>query len=189
VAIEPDVPDELAGDSGDRTNDEINDSREESPGDSLERRRDVRVPYDERVVALGEEAARVLVGRDLSAGGMRIAATSSVTIGDVLRVALHSGTESEPLIVLASILRDDGNDGLVLSFEALSKSQQERLDEIIASGLPVHANGDALEDASPLGEGIVVAEMLETINPESDAEVEAHIESVFDTSKAVKDAL
>jgi hypothetical protein len=189
VAIDPTVPDELEGHSGDTTNGEFNDSRDESPGDSLERRLDVRIPYDERVVALGEEAARVLVGRDLSAGGMRIAATSSVTVGDILRVALHSGTESEPLIVLATILRDDGDDGLVLSFEALSKSQQERLDKIIASSLPVHANANALEDPSPMGEGIVVAEMLETINPESDAEIEAHIEFVFDTSKAVEDAL
>jgi len=189
VAIDPRIPDELEGHSGDTTNDEINDSPEKSPGDAPERRHDVRIPYDERVVALGEEAARVLVGRDLSAGGMRIAATSSVAVGDVLRVALHSGTESEPLIVLASNLRNDGDDGLVLSFEALSKSQQGRLDEIIASGLPVHANGDALEDPSALGDAIVVAEMLDTINPESDAEIEAHIEFVFDTSKAVEDAL
>jgi hypothetical protein len=167
------VPDEFESHSDHTTDDET--------ADSTERRRDVRVPYDERVVALGEEAARVLVGRDLCGGGMRIAATSSVAVGDILRVALHSGTETEPLIVLASVLRDDGADGLVLSFEALSKNQQERLEKIITSGLPVHANSDVLEDPSGMGDGIVVAEMLETISPESDAEIDAHLDSVFDT--------
>ncbi len=40
-------------------------------------------------MALGEEAARGLVGRDLSQGGMRLAAKDAVDLGDVLRVALH----------------------------------------------------------------------------------------------------
>ena len=52
-------------------------------------------------MALGEEAARVLVGRDLSQGGMRIAANDAVGLGDVLRLALHCGTELEPVVVMA----------------------------------------------------------------------------------------
>jgi hypothetical protein len=119
---------------------------------------------------------------------MRIAATSSVAVGDLLRVALHSGTETEPLIVLASVFRDDGDDGLVMSFEALSKTQQERLDKIIAGGLPIHENNDALEDPSEMGDPIVVAEMLETISPESDAEIGAHLDPVFDTSESAENA-
>jgi hypothetical protein len=106
----------------------------------------------------------------------------------VLRVALHSGTESEPLVVLASALRDDGDDGLVLTFDDLSETQREQLDKIIAGGLPVHADNDALEDAAAMGDAIVVAEVLETVTPESDAEIEAHLDSVFDTSEIMDDA-
>jgi hypothetical protein len=149
----------------------------ENPSDSSERRSEPRIPYAERVVALGEEAARVLVGRDLSSGGMRIAATPSVAIGDFLRVALHSGTESDPLVVLAHALRDDGDDGLILSFDDLSETQREQLKLILASSLPVRACCDEFEDSSPASESIVVAEMLETINPENDAEAAAHLDS------------
>jgi hypothetical protein len=160
----------------------------ESPSDSRERRCEARIPYAERVVALGEEAARVIVGRDLSSGGMRIAATPSVAIGDILRVALHSGTQTEPLVVLAHALRDDGEDGLILSFDDLSESQREQLDMILSSGLPVHASSDDLDDSAKFGESIIVAEMLETLAPESDAEIAAHLDSVFDTSTTVEDA-
>jgi hypothetical protein len=188
VTIDPAIPDEIDSLSTDPASNDIPDEPPKNSDDSDERRCDVRIPYDQRVVALGEEAARVLVGRDLCAGGMRIAATSSVAVGDVLRVALHGGTQSEPLVVLASALRDDGDDGLVLTFDDLSETQREQLDKIIAGGLPVHANNDALEDAAAMGEAIVVAEVLETVTPESDAEIEVHLDSVFDTSEIMGDA-
>ncbi len=183
VTIDPAISDEIDSPSADAASNDIADDPPKNSDNSAERRCDVRIPYDQRVVALGEEAARVLVGRDLCAGGMRIAATSSVSVGDVLRVALHGGTQSEPLVVLASALRDDGDDGLVLTFDDLSETQREQLDKIITSGLPVHANSDALEDASAVCEAIVVAEVLETVTPESDAEIEDHLDSIFDTSE------
>jgi hypothetical protein len=157
-----------------------------------DRRREERVAYSERVVALDEEAARVLVGRDLSPGGMRIAANESIRVGDTLRVALHSGTQSEPLVVIATAHRDDGDDGIVLTFDDLSESQCEQLSEIIRGGPAVHASMDETDDLEhseeTIGESIVVAEMLETINPQSDAEISAHLDSVFDTSESVENA-
>ncbi len=156
----------------------------ESPDDSAERRSQLRVPYDERVVALGEEAARVLVGRDLSAGGMRVAATSSIAIGDVLRIALHSGANTEPFVVLAHAFRDDGDDGFVLAFGELSPTQREQLEKILSGGLPAHSLEDDLEDPGAItGESIIVGEMLETINVESDAEIAALLDSVFEPSE------
>jgi hypothetical protein len=118
---------------------------------------------------------------------MRIAATPSIAVGDVLRVALHSGTQTEPIIVLANALRDDGDDGLVLSFNDLSETQREQLEKIITSGLPVHANGDDLEDPAAIGEAIVVAEMLEIVSRGSGAETEILLDSIVDTSESVDD--
>lgn len=161
----------------------------EEPTEPEDRRHETRIPYEQRIVALGEEAARVLVGRDLSRGGMRIAATPSVSVGDVLRVALHSGTQTEPIVIIAHALRDDGDGGVILSFDDLSPTQAEQLEKIIGSSLPFHANVDEFSDPDTTNPSIVVAEMIETLSSqdviESDAEIDAHLDSVFDTGEPV----
>ena len=157
--------------------------------DPDERRSDPRIPYDRRVVALGEEAARVLVGRDLSHGGMRIGPTDAVDVGDTLRVALHCGTELEPLVVLATALRDDGVAGVVLEFQELSDGQRDHLEKIIASSSPVRIGRD--EDLFEKSGAVVMGEMLETISKagppppkeklvDSDDEINAHLDDLFD---------
>ena len=157
--------------------------------DPDERRSDPRIPYDRRVVALGEEAARVLVGRDLSHGGMRIGPTDAVDVGDTLRVALHCGTELEPLVVLATALRDDGVAGVVLEFQELSDGQRDHLEKIIASSSPVRMGRD--EDLFEKSGAVVMGEMLETISKagppppkeklvDSDDEINAHLDDLFD---------
>jgi hypothetical protein len=158
-------------------------------GGPADRRCDERIPYDERVVALDEEAARVLVGRDLSRGGMRIASTPLVQVGDILRVALHSGTGSEPLVVIAHALRDDGDEGIALGFESLSAPQQDRLADLLSGNLPLQATeAPSDDDDSDDDDPIVVAEMLERIGPETDEEIAAHLDSVFDTGESVENA-
>ncbi len=185
------------------------DAEETSSTKGSDRRQETRIPYDRRIVALGEEAARVLVGRDLSRGGMRIAATPAVSVGDVLRVAFHSETQTEPTVVIARAQRDDGEDGLVLRFEDLSESQTDQLEKIIASSLPVRPSTDEFADVAEKSDTIVVAEMIETIDTadrddemdggddsgcpaphyvESDEEIDAHLDSVFDTDESVEDA-
>ena len=156
---------------------------------AADRRSDPRIPYDHRVVALDQEAARVLVGRELSPGGMRIAATEAVDVGDTLRVALHCGTELEPLIVLATALRDDGEAGLVLAFQTLSDGQREHLEKIIASSSPVQIEPN--EDLNEKTGSVVMGEMLETISKagpppskvaaiDSDEDIDAHLDDLFD---------
>ena len=177
------------------------------PEEPEERRQETRIPYDQRVVALGEEAARILVGRDLSRGGMRIDETPSISVGDVLRVALHSGTQTEPIVIIARALRDDGDDGIVLSFDDLSPTQAEQLEEIMASGLAVHASAGEFQAPDTTNQSIVVAEMIETLsshdsvedndqfdgfspdsaeaNIQSDEDIDAHLDSVFNTSESI----
>lgn len=145
-----------------------------------DRRQDPRVPYDQRVVALDEEAARVIVGRDLSHGGMRVESSDAISLGDTLRVALHCGTGQQPLIVLATAARDDGDGSTVLSFVGLSKSQHEAMDRIIATSLPIHAHLDADEDVGD--STIVVGEMLEKVGGEA-----RKGSSVLDAGEAVED--
>ena len=157
---------------------ETSDLRETAEEASIwesERRRGARVPYDRRIVALDEEAARVLVGRDLSRGGMRIATNPSVRIGDVLRIALHSGSQSNPVMVIAKASRDDGN-GMILTFDDLSPAQLDQLEKIIGSDHSVHAKAEDFETLGVSTDGIVIAEMIETVSPTSDSRNEADLD-------------
>jgi len=128
-----------------------------------DRRRSARVPYAQRLVALDEQAARVVVGRDLCAGGMRIAANATLSVGDVLRIALHAGNETEPLVLQAGVERDDGEDGLVLAWNALSAGQRQRLDAILSASGGFEGLRDPDGDDSGVFRALVVGELLERV--------------------------
>ncbi len=138
---------------------------------------------------------------------MRIATNDAVAVGDVLRVALHCGNDLEPLVLLATALRQDGQDGTCLAFKDLTGGQREHLEKIIESSSPIQAiSGDPLEDDEDFGAGgIIIGEMLETVERgndrqtdqdeacgldvtevlEADSDIDAHIDSVFDTHESV----
>lgn len=123
-----------------------------------DRRATSRHPYAKRVVALGEQATRVLLGRDISAGGMRVGASSALQVGDKLRIALHAGVRSEPLVVEAVVHRDDGERGLILRFGEMDAETSESLTRMVVD-LPVL---DGLSpDENDTGSGVVVSEILE----------------------------
>ncbi|MCZ6784410.1 MAG: PilZ domain-containing protein, partial [Proteobacteria bacterium] len=125
------------------------------PGGS-ERRTEPRREYPHNVIALGKQATRVLIGRDISMGGMRVDANSWVRVGDELRVALHVRARTEPLVVEARVERDDAEAGLVLQFHNLSDSARDYLNKMV-NFLPILAarseeGGDS---------GVFVSEILE----------------------------
>jgi PilZ domain len=144
---------------------------------SSERRAEERIPYHRRIVALDREAARVLVGHDLSRGGMRVTSNPPVVVDDVLRVALHCGTQMEPLVLTARALRDDGEDGVVLGFVDLLPDQRDHLEKIISSSGPIRAPrpADSLEAEST--DSLVVGELLETLEPSEMKESALDIEN------------
>jgi hypothetical protein len=149
-----------------------------SPVDPSERRKQTRIPYSKRIVALNEEAARVLVGCDLSPGGMRVVSNTSVAIDDVLKVALHCGSQMEPLVVTARALRDDPENGLVLGFENLSDGQHEHLEKIIAESGTIRVAQTVDRAETNTNDSLVVGEVLESgsVSEVSDHESEAHEE-------------
>ncbi|MCG8589741.1 MAG: PilZ domain-containing protein [Proteobacteria bacterium] len=124
-----------------------------------DRRRASRHRYSRRVIALSAEATRVLLGRDLSIGGMRVDANPSLGVGDRLRVAVHTMAGEEPLVLDAHVARDDGGDGLVLVFEDVEAPTREMLAKRIAELPPVLAPGSSGEDgAEP--EALAIAEIV-----------------------------
>jgi c-di-GMP-binding flagellar brake protein YcgR len=121
---------------------------------AAERRSSSRHAYAERITALGVEAARVLLGRDISLGGMRVESHPDVAVGDELRIGLHVRGREEPVEVNARVVRDDADRGSVLQFFDLDERTQDYLNRMVRF-LPILAVREGNED------GVVVCEILE----------------------------
>jgi hypothetical protein len=105
-----------------------------------ERRSANRVPYDRRVIARGAGAPLVMLGRDLSAGGIRVETRRALAIGDEMHLALHAGG-SVPLVLRAQVARSVADGHWVLAFKELSETQRERLDSILIEQVAPQASG------------------------------------------------
>jgi hypothetical protein len=98
----------------------------------------------------------VLIGRDISSGGMRVRPDPDLALGDMLKLAVHSRPGLPAIMVKAEVTRDDGEDGVLLRFHDLPDSIAARLEQIM-DGLP----------AMPLGKrpgarpGMSVSEILD----------------------------
>jgi hypothetical protein len=101
-----------------------------------ERRRDERVPYRRRVIARGPDRPRVLIGQDLSLGGMRISDPEDFPTGTEVQIALHAGGALAPLVVGARVVRNDGAAGAGLVFVDLDETRREQLSKLIHAHAP-----------------------------------------------------
>ncbi len=101
------------------------------PTASKSTRLHARGTYGSTVMAMSEGAAYALLGLDLSAGGMRVEANPELAIGDQLRLAIHP--RSDPFLVEAVVIRDDGERGLALRFEWVEPGAEEQLEDVVRS--------------------------------------------------------
>lgn len=126
---------------------------------SGERRHSRRGAYERKVPAFGKRALRVLVGRDLSMQGMRVESFPGLELGDRLHVALYGDAdEAEPILVWATVSRDDGSDGIALVFDEVPRAAARKLEALVCS-LP---SVESLHDDECGAMGTVVGEVLET---------------------------
>jgi hypothetical protein len=151
----------------------------QEPESETDRRSALRRQFERNVIALGQEAARVLIGLDIAPGGMRVAPHPDLQVGDRLQLALHVAARTEPLIVQARVDRCDGPRGLVLQFEDLTPGSAEILVKMVDDLPPAEAAPTATAEpssasdpgrardrsddpcaAEPCGE-VVVSEILE----------------------------
>lgn len=117
-----------------------------------ERRESARHAFGRRVIALQDDAPRVLIGRDLSLGGMRIERGVPLAAGQRLKLALHVRAGETPLVVDAEVVRA-GAAGAGLRFELLSETSRGYLAKMLEA-LPVLAapSADAGEERRVLAE-------------------------------------
>jgi hypothetical protein len=113
------------------------------------RRRHPRRSFPRKVVALMEEASGVLMGRDLSMGGIRVEPQPGLEPGDRLRLAVYTAARQEPFLVEATVVRDDGELGLALAFDALAPDVATRLEALVAALPDIESLGDG--EAGALG--------------------------------------
>lgn len=102
-----------------------------------DRRREPRGEFRERVVALRAEADRVLMGCNLSAGGMRVEPHPGLAVGDRLRLAIYAEGGASPWVIGATIVRKDVDGGLGLRFDCLPPDVARRLESFVASLPPL----------------------------------------------------
>lgn len=101
-------------------------------------------------------AQHVLMGRDLSAGGMRIEPCEGVSTGHEFELAIYGPGEPHPFLVRASVERDEGEAGLALRFMRVSPEVARGLEKVVAC-LP---DIESLEEGERGGLGAVISEIL-----------------------------
>ncbi len=131
---------------------DLDDPADDTP---IERRIQERHTQTRRIVALDDEAAQSLIGRDFSVGGMRIEPTPGLSVGDHLEVAVHVRPDGQPLVVLAEIARDDGPEGIALRFVELSPGARAYLEEMVVA-LPTIIESNSTKEVA----GVVVSEVV-----------------------------
>ena len=129
-----------------------------APPRARDRRRDPRRRCGERVIAASADGSlhRILIGRDLSCGGMRIDPQLDFAVGTRLRVALYDATREAPVVVDAVVVRDDGPGGAALRFAELAADARARLEQLVAGLPPV----ECLADGETGALGTVVGEIV-----------------------------
>ena len=141
-----------------------------SPG---ERRKHARSAYRKVVSGLAEASHLALVGRDLSAGGMRIDPHPALREGDRLALDLYGGPDEGPLRVRGQVIRDAGRDGLAIAFDPLSGEIHQRIEGLVA-GLP---SVEALDTSETDALGSIVSHIVERETAEPEAEASAESDS------------
>ena len=125
-----------------------------------ERRRRRRSSYGRKVTALVGEATGVLLGRDLSTGGMRIESRPDLTVGSKVRLAIHGLSRDEPIVVSATVIRDDREHGLALRFDDLDPAAARYLERLVEELPPVESLSG--EESEPV---VVLSLVLDDEDP------------------------
>ncbi len=150
------------------------DLSEAETNEEADRRLNRRAAYVREIPAYGERALRVLVGRDLSAQGMRVE-RMDVANGDRFRLAIYGEAGKDPILVWATADRDDGEGGTVLIFEELESAAAHELEKLVAR-LP---SVEPLAGGEIAAMGSVVGEIL----PEKHDRVKRRPHSWFRSSR------
>jgi len=104
-------------------------------------RRNRRGVYRRRVIALCADGARVLLGRDLSVGGMRIESGVDLENGQIVSLALHGRPLIHPMVVRGRVVRRGLARESVLRFIDLDDAERALLAQLVAEQPEIESLG------------------------------------------------
>jgi hypothetical protein len=126
------------------------------PGSPTERRSSSRGRFESSVLAESPSGPTIMIGRDLSAGGMRIERIGQFAVGDRFRVAIHGPGPLDPFVVEAEVRRDDGEAGFALAFRKVDTATARAIEKLVAC-LP---DIESLEEGESGSIGAILSEIL-----------------------------
>jgi hypothetical protein len=153
-AAEPSVTDEAK--SSEEPSRQTQRRKARPPKRWRERRRYHRASFGQKIVADSDSATRILVGRDLSSGGMRVDPDASLQEGQRLELAIYGWADEAPLLVAASVTRNEGNRGVGLEFDLSEPGLSDRLERLVST-LPAV---ESLSDDEVGSMGTVVSRVI-----------------------------
>jgi hypothetical protein len=98
----------------------------------LKPRRSARGKYGKQVTALDGTDAYMILGLDLSVGGMKIERVEGLEVGAKLDLAIQLNAREEPALVEATVVREDGESQAV-RFDWISPEAKRRIEHLVRS--------------------------------------------------------
>ena len=126
-----------------------------------DRRKHSRAAFSREVVQLDDEASSVLLGRDISIGGMRVECDGDLSVGDQLRLAVYGGPREDPFILRGEVVRQESANSYGVKFDEMKPAVAGRLEALVAR-LPAV---ESLEGDEADALGSVVSRILEREAP------------------------
>jgi len=114
--------------------------------------------YERNVTALLSDGPQVILGRDLSIGGMRSEPLPDLPVGTELELAIYGSSGAEPVLVKAVVARDDGELGTVFHFTETQDWERPRLEAIVNAGAEIRSLSEPDD-----GDRVVVARAAEDV--------------------------
>ena len=81
--------------------------------------------------------AYILMGRDVSVEGMRVEPHDALRKGQRLKLAIYLGDDVAPLLIEATVERDDGPEGHFLAFRWLPSAVEDDFERLLETLAPV----------------------------------------------------
>jgi c-di-GMP-binding flagellar brake protein YcgR len=128
-----------------------------APATPENRRKHGRAVFRREIVQLDDEASSVLLGRDISLGGMRVDCESTLGLGDQLRLAIYGGPREDPFILRGTVVRRETATTYGVKFADLKPAVAARLESLV-SNLPAV---ESLKGSEADALGSVVSRILE----------------------------
>ncbi len=119
--------------------------------------------FTSQILANDTQGSRVLLGCDLSAGGMRVQSDATLAVGDELKNAINARVGLPSVMVKAIVARADRDGSFGLRFDQVTDANAARLEQLVAALPP-------LADTHQAKPGVVVSQVLDHLGSEDDSE-------------------